>query len=449
MHEDPSEGMRSRHPDRLFFRLARGSASVFFLHAFNLGLGYLVQVALARWMGAVAYGHYALILAWVSLLAVPAALGLPSLMVRCIPSYHARQAWGYLRGLLAWSRMWVGGASVGAALVATGVFLAVAFPEEDGRSSAWLLGFWLLPLLSYANWMMELCRALHRVILAYVPALIRHLVVLAGAFLLFRRHGSLSSTAAMVVTLLAYVLILAVQVGMVRVLLPARVREAPKAYEPQAWWRISLPLLLVGGFGLLLNQADLILVGGLLGPREAGLYRAASRTAGLVGTILVAASAVAAPHLPALDAMQDRKGMQRLLRTVAAWVFWPSLLVVGVLVAAAGPVLRLFGPAFVEGRAVLVVLALGQLANAGTGMAAEVLNLTGHQRLGASVMGGTILVHVLLVWLGTVWFGMVGAALATAVAVLLMNGVLAWAAYRKLGLDPTVLSVFRRREALP
>ena len=124
------------------------------------------------------------------------------------------------------------------------------------------------------------------------------------------------------------------------------VLSARPVYERRTWIKAAFPLFLVSGFIVILQQADIVMVGAILGDRAAGLYGAAAKTASLVGLILIAVNAIGAPMLSALFAQDRHDDLQQLASAIAAWAFWPSCLLSIILAACAPLVLTTFGPAF-------------------------------------------------------------------------------------------------------
>ncbi|RMF30158.1 MAG: hypothetical protein D6759_12475 [Chloroflexi bacterium] len=85
------------------------------------------------------------------------------------------------------------------------------------------------------------------------------------------------------------------------------------------------------------------------------------------------------------------------------------------------PLLSIFGEDFVAGTTGLVILALGFLVDAGTGVCGAMVNMTGHSRL--SFVNSVAMVIVTLgldLWLIPRW-GVTGAATAAAGAIALVN----------------------------
>ena len=83
--------------------LARGVGIGFALYAAGAGIAFVMQLCLARWLGATGYGTYTYVIAWSGLLAIAAAMGFPMLVLRLLPEYSIREDWARVRGVLATS----------------------------------------------------------------------------------------------------------------------------------------------------------------------------------------------------------------------------------------------------------------------------------------------------------------------------------------------------------
>lgn len=424
---------------------ARGAGLVLVSQVAGTGLSYLTQVLLARWAGTTGYGLYSYALAWAGLLSLVAGLGWPQALVRFIPEYETTGARARLRGLLRRSEQFVLGAGValaflGAALVAS--WSGALLPTAQAR--ALFLGMGTVPLLALLHLQTAMCRARQQMGVAYaVPRLLRPLLMIGGAYLVVHQTNTLTGPAAVAVAAASVVPLWLVQRLAFRLRLPRAVREAAPAYALRSWLRVALPLLLVAGFADLLRRTDLLMVGFFMTPEDVGFYKVASRTASVVGFVLMAVNAGAAPRFAALHAAGDRAGLQRFVSRLAHWIFWPSLLLFAGLVLAADLVLGLFGPAFSTARTPLIVLAAGQLVNAGTGSVGYLLNMTGHHRLTARVHGVTALMNIALNLAGLYFFGLVGAALATALCTVGWNVWLHRRVTDRLHVAPSILSALR------
>ena len=147
---------------------------------------------------------------------------------------------------------------------------------------------------------------------------------------------------------------------------------------------------------------------------------------------LYAATALGAPKFAALHSQQRRLELQALVTNVTRWTFWPSLAISLIFVAFGSLILRLFGPGFEQGYAILVILTLGQLVNAFTGPVLSLLNMTGHQVVTARVLSTSAILGVVFGLVFHSSLGNVGTAVAFSGAMVLWNAWLAVAVIRKL-----------------
>jgi O-antigen/teichoic acid export membrane protein len=421
--------------------LARGAGAAFGLQALGALLGFLLQLLLARWMSVRDYGIYAYVFAWATLLAVPIALGFPATILRFVSAYGATGDWARVRGVIQSSSRIVLSAGLGFGLAGTGVVLSLGAAGALDHVGPALVGVWLAPLLALATLQQELARAWRRIPLAFAPGLVlRPAGVIAGAGLTLALAGDLSAVDGLLVTLAVAAIVLVAQRVRLAAAAPRQVAEALPVSETRAWARVAAPLLLTALFVTLLRQTDVIVVGTILGADDTAVYNAAARTAGLVGFVLVATNAIAAPAIASLYAAGDRLELQRLAATIARWTFWPSVAIAVSIAVAAGPVLRLFGDEYDAARWPLTILVAGQLVNAATGSVGYLLTLTGHQDDTARVYGAVALGNLALMPVAVLLLGIEGAAVATAVSTAAWNVWLHRLVVRRVGIEASIVS---------
>jgi O-antigen/teichoic acid export membrane protein len=264
------------------------------------------------------------------------------------------------------------------------------------------------------------------------------ILLIAGAVWLISHK--LTTNAGLAITLGAFGVVALLQTTLIRELATRGGPSRLMAFDRRKWLQVSGPLLLVAGFQIAIGQTDLLIVGAVRGVRDAGLYQAASKTVLLVGYLLVAFSAVAAPLFADFETRGDRAGLQRLATVAAQWVFWPTLLMSGVLALLASNVLNLFGHDFVVARTALLILLVGQLVSAGCGAVGYLLSMTGHQndmaRAGAVVAG----FNVGLCFVTVRAFGLDGAASATTISVVVWNLWLHRLTVKRVGVRTSILA---------
>jgi len=126
--------------------LMRGSMVNIAIKVFGLGFSLLTAVVLARVLGPEQYGIYSYVLAIVSILAIPAMFGLPSLIVRETTKAEVKQEWGKMRDLWFWANSLTASLSIIIALI-TAVVLCLnrdSFTQMQFFTFAW--GIVFIPL---------------------------------------------------------------------------------------------------------------------------------------------------------------------------------------------------------------------------------------------------------------------------------------------------------------
>lgn len=426
--------------DSIFRSLRRGSTLTFGVQVAGAGLGYLLEVVLARVLGPEAYGEYTWVMATVYLLAVVGALGMPKASVRFIAEYRTNRHWQLLKGLFIRGLQLIG--LTGIALVAI-VTVAILFLVES-PTEAWLLlllfGAALVPLRSFLDFEMGVSRGLKKMVLAFAPTSIFRPLLLMGAIGFAVAIGTeVSSGEALGLTALVYLVLVVGHGFVIWRKLPDESRLSEARFAEKKWLRVSLPLLLAAASFMLLSRTDVIMLGILSDSRNVGLYNSASRTAQLTGYVAIALNSIAGPLISELFTRGERQKLQELAGRVSAWTFWPSLAIGLGLIVLARPVLGLFGSEFAAARIPLVVLVAGYVLASSVGSVAYLLDMTGYQDYTAKVVAMSSVLNIVLNVVAIPLLGAVGAAIATITSMMVWNLWLRRTVKRELAIEPSIL----------
>lgn len=434
--------------DSLRTFLVRSASGSFGLNVANVLLKLGTGIVLARALGASGYGVYAYAFAWLQILQIPAAMGLPSLIVRNVAVYVSRQQWGLLRGLLVRANQ----AALLASLVlglaaATASWLLASDASQQQFLDTFLLALCMLPFMALTALRAATLRGLHLVILGQMPeAVVGPVIALAlvgGAWWLW--DTPLSPLFAVGMQLTATVCAFTLGAALLLWKMPAGARTAAPAYDTKIWSRSVLPFLLIGGIQVFNNQVGILILGVFEPTAEVGIYRVASLAAGLILFGLAAANAVLSPVFARLYAEGAHERLQRLITLSARAILAFSAPLALVLMLFGSELLALlFGAEYASGGTALTILAGGQLFNAAMGSIGILLNMTGFERdstkgvaLAAIVNGGLCMILI------PAW-GINGAATAMTASLLIWNIVLAVYLWRRTGLHATALGRIRR-----
>jgi O-antigen/teichoic acid export membrane protein len=227
--------------------------------------------------------------------------------------------------------------------------------------------------------------------------------------------------------------------------LPRDIKAASPTYAQREWAKVTLPIFASNTIYLMFSRVDVVMVGLLRSPRDAGIYAVAMR-AGTVANILETAMAsTLAPRISRLYWSGRRDEVQDVTLKAVYWLFLPTLLLTVVLGVLAHPILSLFGSEFKTGADVLIIIAIGQLVSVSSGAVGWLMNMTGHQNV-TTVVYAIVAALTMAGYLTLIpWLGITGAALANAGAVVVRNVALNVLVRRRLGYSISVLRAFRRR----
>lgn len=434
------------HTDNHSSRFVERVKPTAFVNALSLGLIFLSQVFLARLMGAEQYGLYVYAISWIAIVVILGKSGLDITLQRYIPEYISKKMWSLAHGILA--RSYTLAAMSGFTLAFLGGAAALMLQGSIVISFTLLVtSLAIIPVWICAKITQGALLAFKKPVTAQFadglvqPALLMGLM----AFAYFSSGTLVGADTAMGASLLAWIAALIFGFFVLtRTGLPREVRIAQPDFRTGEWVQYSLPVLFISGTQVVMSHTDVIMVGFLIGTTEAGIYAAASRLATLVTLGLVLVNMIFSPYISELHHSGKTQELQKLAAlgvrigsafaipaALCLWLFGDSFLTV-------------FGPEFSHGYIVLAILAISALVNVVSGSVGYIMNMTGHQRPAAQLLGASCVMNIILNLLLIPPMGIAGAAIATACSVITWNIAMALFVGRHIGINPTILAAFRK-----
>ena len=195
---------------------------------------------------------------------------------------------------------------------------------------------------------------------------------------------------------------------------------AARTYQPRQLFSFSTVSWVSSLSSTGLIWLDTLLLGFFADP-DIGVYNVATRLVTVAVFVLAPLNAAFGPYLAHLHHQGRLDEVRRSYAAVTGWVVRLSLPAFAALLVFPDELLRLFGPEFAVGAAVTVILAAGQIVNAATGPCGTVLNMSGRVALNMWDNLAALVLNVLLnLWLIPA-YGIVGAAVAWAVSLAVVN----------------------------
>jgi len=413
----------------------RVAGAAFIMRVASAVLVYFSQVLFARWMGKFEFGVYVYVWTWLLLAGAFMPLGLSSTAQRFIPEYKTRGDFARLRGFLVASR-------------AIPVLLGLAALAVSAVL-IWLLGdrvrpYYVVPLILAATCLPVhgssdvlggIARSYNWVNIAIIPAyILRPLLILAAMAAAYFNGVAVTAVVAMVIAVVAYWLTTIGQFFAIRHELHKEVPRGPRTYDLPLWLKTALPIFMVESFYFLLSYTDILVLDYFVGPEDVAVYYAATKTLAMVAFVYFSVAAATAHRFSEYHATGEREKLEAFLHQSVRWVFWPSLAITILFLIFGKPLLNLFGAGFEHGYPWMFVLAVGLMARASVGPVERLLNMVGEQKLCAAVYAGTFALNFILCIVLIPRMGPMGAAVATASAMVMESALLFLLARKRLGL---------------
>lgn len=440
-HLSPASSLRGR--------LIRGGLGSLVLRLSSTALVFLLTILLARSLGPEGYGVYAFVFALVSLFAIPAQLGLPQLIVRETAQAQAAEQWGQMRGLWRWSTL--------AMCLLSSIVVALAFVGlwlfsdrlDDITLETLVAGVALVPLIALGNLCGGALRGLGHVLMGQFPEDIFRVCLFFGlclVVLVALPSQTLTAASAMALHTLAALTALGFGVWLLRRARPSKLISQPTpVYAARTWTVSAWPLALTDGLGLLIWQLGILLLGLFSTAQTVGLYKVAVAVVTLVTFGFTVVKLIVMSYIARLYGEGDRVRLQRLVTHSARAILALAVPVTLALVLFGKPFLALaLGPDYVSAYSALVVLAVGQLVYAVMGLAGVLLNMTGHERDTLRCVAIAALANVVLSLALIPRYQLVGAAVATALTLIIWSLLLRRTAWQRIQIETSAFS-FRRR----
>jgi O-antigen/teichoic acid export membrane protein len=227
--------------------------------------------------------------------------------------------------------------------------------------------------------------------------------------------------------------------------LPREIKDVKPKTQIGTWFRSALPLLSVRGMQLISSQSQILILGTLRDPKEAGIYVAVDRIAWLIVFVLMSLNIASAPSIAKMYAEGDLVRLQGILTRSSRVVFGVSALVWLFVVCLGSRILELFGSEFVIGYRALAILSTGFLLCTSAASVGSLLVMTKYETDAAWVTAVSAAINICLGLLLIPRYSFEGAAIAATAGTLVMNILFGLIVFLRLGIDPTILGLGRNR----
>ncbi|MGI3130183.1 oligosaccharide flippase family protein [Halopseudomonas pachastrellae] len=416
-----------------------GSAVALLVKVIAAAAAFLMNLVVARSLGASEAGLFFFGFTLITLLAAIARMGLDNSLVRFVAAEHSQQNSAAVHGVYRTGVIWVAGLSVvvmGLLLLLNGPLNHWVFSLAGFDQVLWIMAF-ALPLVALYTLHAQALQGLKRI----APAMLTLNVLVPLGVLVV-----LLLTPVHTAKQVAWVYVLACGSSLLFGWLSWR-RSVPATpdkpvFDSRVLLASCLPLWGVMLFSQMVQWSSQLMLGVWGTTTEVALFASAQRTAMLTSFVLVAVNAIAAPRFAAMHRQGDMQGLRRTALLSVRLMLLAALPIVLFMLLFPEWLMGLFGPEFIDAAPALVILVVGQFVNIATGSVGFLLSMTGHERqLRLNVfIGATLGVGLGLLLIPA--HGLLGGAIATAVAVASQNLLGVYQVNKLLGFN--TLAIWRR-----
>jgi len=413
--------------------LIHGSIWIFILNVCGMGLMFILNIVLARVLGAAQFGHYAFAISWISILAIAGTLGWDVAAVRIIPKLKVEEKYGQISGLIRGSLLM----STGTTIALVGMVAIIGLIWVPGRLS-WILVLiagTLTVILANLGVVSGVMKGLKLVVFSQaINMVVRPTLFLCGlGIFLLVDIGSLGPMHALLLNIGAALSCLLILLHHVRKRVGQSGEDNAWRSNARSWLGYALPMFVVVCVNVMFQRLGVVVVGFYLDPISTGQFAACTQISAFAGFGLLIAGVTVQPTLSELYSRGEIDAIRPILRWAARIALLLSLPVIVVILFYGDRILGLMSREFVPAHMVLKVLAMNQLICVVNGLVGTLLVMTDRQRTAGYILGSSAVVYSVLLFVLVPSHGILGAAYAGIVATIGWNSIMSLFVWRQLG----------------
>jgi len=438
--------------NNVFKEVFQASSISIVVRFLGIPLGFLVHVILSRYMGLAEYGRYSIFISWSLILVIPVTFGLHFVALKYGAIYWKNKN----RPMFLKVRDYI------FKLVGLNLFIVTLFilciyyikPELIGLSYPWVVAAFicLIGSLSLIQVLACFLRSLGQVFLSQIfDQVLRNLILLLllATVVFTPMLGDLNYELVVSLTVLAVVICLllilysflkSARADMWRTKIFNNL-ENHSVDEPlkKEWLTMALPIFLIVVVQEVLVQGNVILIGSLQSPAEAGQYSIAYRLSVFVYFALSAANTAAAPMFAVAYKDNDYTRLQSIATITARLAFLAGAIIALIFIFFGPQIIALFGQDFGPAYPALCILIIGALVVTAVGAVGTFLTMTGHQNIVLRFAIIALIINLTLAFVLIPKYGLIGGAISATFSSIVFH-VSQWGyIFFKVKLDPSVL----------
>ena len=206
-----------------------------------------------------------------------------------------------------------------------------------------------------------------------------------------------------------------------------------KTYSFKEIIYLSFPMMLSSSFALLMGWTDILMLSYYKAPKDIGIYSSALKLASITLIALASVNSISSPKFAEFFSKKDFKGLKEVVQKSTKIMFITSAPILLIFILLPKTILGIFGPEFVSGYIVLILLCAGRFINSISGSVGHLMQMTDNQKTYQYVIIVAFIINLILNFLLIPKYGINGAALSSSIAMVFWNVTLVIIIKKRLG----------------
>ncbi len=398
----------------------------------NFLLFYLTSILLARTLSIREFDDYNVAVSTVLLLAAIATLGLEKYALRSLPTLRYAKDWSRSRGFLLFSQRLILTLCV-VLLIFLGIALEgiLAWRGSDYHIAIVIAALYL-PVIALFQFVLEVVTSYGGQVKAVaIYRLLFPLVLLTLNALVWVSPAPGDAVSAVLCYGAAWLIAFAALLALFKRQTPASVWRAMPTYQTKSWLLGAWPLAASGIILTMFAQTGIIILE-LNHPNQSvvSAYALAFQTGTFVVLLATATNRLYSPQISELLASRDFHALHATAKR-RFLLIGPMTIAFLLLIFFLGrSILAIFGPEFISAHPALCIVAVGASISTQFSLAPTYLHFTDRSRFVLTAMTTSVVFSLALCFPLSYYYGATGAALAYAIPISLLYGVLRVVAWR-------------------
>lgn len=408
-------------------------------------LRYFVNLILAQHLRATIYGDFAFIVSIVFFISMSLLLGMDEAALKFIPEYIAHKQWGEIAGFVKKNFHSLIARSfivflLGLLLTAFLVFLTYHGYYDATKYYQYSVTICLAPIVAILSFQAKLLRSFHSLFWSLVTYNVLPFLLFAiGIMLAINFNNNIALHHAIFIFILAAVIVTIIQKAVIDKTYPQKLKSVKPEYLSKEWNSVGISLLVAEVVFTGINAIDILMLK-FLGKNlaEVGIFAATTNICGVLMILSIAINIGLAPFVSVniKKYFHDKKKLQRFINNCNLILTIPTVLL-SILIAIFGhQILHAFGPEFVAGYWVLIIVLVSQAIYVLLGISFTILRYTEHQQAIVDSNILTLLLMVSIEALLVTHYGYYGAAIGLAFSRIMMGIWFLFVVRKEFGIKP-------------